>query len=253
MLTINELSFRRGQRCLLDVQSLAIAEKKHTALIGPNGAGKSTLLKLICREQEGYTGSICFHQQDIKSWSRITLAKHLAVLPQASSLVFPFTAFEVVALGATPLNIKRAEINTLVKRVMKLLDCEDLAQQGFMQLSGGQKQRVQLARVLVQLSQAELAPLLLLDEPTSAQDLKQQHLILTQVNQLVRSQGYGVISVLHDLNHALHYADNLCVMQLGRLINLGEDKSAMDDGFVEGVWGYRPRLIRDERVGTMFF
>lgn len=253
MLSVESLQYSVAKKKLISIQYLSIEQKKFTALLGPNGAGKSTLLKLISREVEAYSGSIYFHDREIHHWSRRELARHLAVLPQSSQLVFPFTAMEVVNLGATPLSLSHRERKKKVLEFMALLDCVDLANQTFMQLSGGQKQRVQLARVLLQLSQAELPPLLLLDEPTSAQDIRQQHIILALVKKLAVKEGYGIVAVLHELNHALRYADEACVLSEGELIKQSPPEVALDVPTIEEVWRYSPTLWQQDGAKSVIY
>lgn len=104
---------------------------------------------------------------------------------------------------------------------MRATDTWQFADRLYPCLSGGERQRVQLARVLLQLSQAERAPLLLLDEPTSAQDLGQQHQLLNLVKSLCQENDFAVISILHDLNQASRYADKVWLLQQGKLVAQG--------------------------------
>ncbi len=140
------------------------------AVVGRNGAGKSSLIKLITAELAA-AGDMQFHGRPLHHWSATERARHIAVLPQASELNFGFRADEVVALGLTPLSLSWREARRAVRFVMEKTDCARFSQSPYLRLSGGEKQRVHFARALLQLSQAQHAPLLLLDEPTSAQDL----------------------------------------------------------------------------------
>ena len=212
------------------------------ALLGPNGAGKTSLLRTIAGELR-YQGDILLHGKDIRRWDPLRRARHLAVLPQASQLSFGFTAAEVVALGATPLSLGQRELRAAVQRVMGLTDCISLSGQLYPGLSGGEKQRVHLARVLLQLSQAEQAPVLLLDEPTSAQDLGQQHAVLSQVRRLCIEQGYAVVAVLHDLNQALRYAQHCSLIYGGGVAAAGEPRQVINPASVQQYWGYAAEQI----------
>lgn len=242
MLTLKNLSYRPEKRDLLDIDLLQLNSGEMLGLLGPNGAGKSTLLKAITGEIHA-KGEVLFHNHYLKDWSNNLLARHLAVLPQASHLTFPFLAEEVVALGLTPLKISHQGGRQQIQRLMTLTDCHHLAKRSYPSLSGGERQRVQLARVLLQLSQAEEAPLLLLDEPTSAQDLGQQHSILHLAKDLAQEQDYGVIAILHDLNQALHYCHQCYLLVNGRIAQKGRPQEVLTAETVENHWQYRPKEL----------
>ena len=182
------------------------------------------------------------HDLELERWDAPARARHLAVLPQSSQLSFAFTAEEVVALGATPLVLGWRELQREVRRVMDLAACANLADKAYPRLSGGEKQRVHFARVLLQLSQAVRPPLLMLDEPTSAQDLGQQHAMLDTVRSLCHESGFGVVAVLHDLNHAIRYADRCTVLDAGRIVREGAPAYILTPDCIQSFWGYRPEL-----------
>lgn len=171
------------------------------------------------------------------------LAKHLGILPQASQLSFPFQAKEVVAIGATPLSLNRHAMDSAVKQWMQATDTWQSADRLYISLSGGERQRVQLARMLLQLSQAEHAPLLLLDKPTSAQDLAQQHQLMSLVKSLCLKKSFAVISILHDLNQASRYADKVWLLHQGELVAQGAPFQVLQPETVRKVWGYQPELF----------
>lgn len=236
MLNVHDLDVRQGQFSLAVDRWHADAGEFH-ALLGRNGAGKSTLLKVIAGELR-FRGDVTLHGRSLRAWEPGARARHLAVLPQASQLTFGFSAEEVVSLGATPLKLGWRALQQQVQRVMVSACCDDLAGKPYPALSGGEKQRVHLARVLLQLSQAEQAPLLLLDEPTSAQDLGQQHRLLECVRTLCRERGYGLVAVLHDLNLALRYTDRCTVLQGGEVVCEGSPDMALTPDTVGQYWGY---------------
>lgn len=245
MLEISNLCYQKKGRRLLEIEQLDIKTAAITALLGPNGAGKSTLLKVICGDYS-YQGLLSFHGRNLNQWPNLQRARHIAFLPQSSDLSFPFTAAEVVSLGLIPLSLSRRSGKHLVKEKMMLTDCWYLADRSYTALSGGEKQRLHLARVLVQLSQAEQRPLLLLDEPTSAQDLNHQHKILTMIRELAESQDYSVLAVLHDLNHALRYCHYSTVVSNGEIVFSGRPDEVLRPSIIESVWQYRPELVESE-------
>jgi len=235
-LSVQDIEVQQGTFSLKVPRWEAPAGEFH-ALLGCNGAGKSTLLRVIAGELR-YRGQVRLHDRDIQHWKPLERARHIAVLPQASQLSFAFTAAEVVALGATPLSLGRAAINAEVRRLMTLTDCAGLAEQPYPGLSGGEKQRVHLARVLLQLSQATDTPVLLLDEPTSAQDLGQQHAVLRMVEGLCAEQGYVAVAVLHDLNQALRYTQRCSLVDAGVIVRQGAPDVVITPDTVNRYWGY---------------
>jgi iron complex transport system ATP-binding protein len=248
-LSIGHLDVSVGHKTLLSVDQLAAESGQLIALLGANGAGKSTLFKAITGEMlpdDVQTSRVALHGKSISQWQPQQLARHLGVLPQASQLSFPFTVKEVVGLGLIPLTASRSEGQRLVADAMKQTDTTQFADRIYTQLSGGERQRVHLARVLVQLSQAEHSPVLLLDEPTSAQDLGQQHQILNLAKDLCHQKGWTVIAILHDLNQAMRYCDQVWLLQQGRVIEQGAPNHVLTESIIERVWGYRPELVRTE-------
>ena len=242
MLEINSVSCEINGKRLLDIDHLAINGSCFFGLLGANGAGKSTLVKVLSGDMP-YRGEILLHGKHLRDWPTLVRARHLAVLPQASQLNFPFNALEVASLGLTPLNISRREGKQQARHYMQKTDCWQFADRCYLSLSGGERQRVQLARVLLQLSQAEQAPLLLLDEPTSAQDLGQQHHILSLAQQLCGEKNYAVVAILHDLNQVLRYCQYCCLLKGGRLTHQGPPQTLLSSDVIESHWHYRPERI----------
>ncbi|MCL6417476.1 heme ABC transporter ATP-binding protein [Aestuariirhabdus sp. Z084] len=242
LLSIRQLSITAGKKVLLDIPQLSARGGEFIGLLGANGAGKSTLFKSITGEMKGQ-GELFFHDRPVSSWPARELARHLAVLPQASQLNFPFIAEEVVAMGLIPLSAGASESRRLIHDAMQQTDTLQFSDQLYTQLSGGERQRVHLARTLVQLSQAEQAPLFLLDEPTSAQDLGQQHQILALLQSLCRTQGWTVIAILHDLNQALGYCDQVWLLNRGELVDTGAPEQVITPQQVAQVWGYQSEIV----------
>ena len=239
MLEIDQLTIQSPseKKAILTIPKLCFEADKVNALLGPNGAGKTSLFRAISGDMP-FQGNIHLHGKPLKNWPNLHRAKHLGVLPQASTLAFPFTAQEVVELGLSPLKISRKDALALCARIMQACDCRTLAKQTYTSLSGGERQRVQLARVLVQLNQAEQAPLLLSHEPTSAQDLGQQHRLLQMVRSLTHLKSYNVICILHDLNQVLRYADYCCILNRGKLACSGAPNEVLQPETVSKYWNY---------------
>ncbi|MCX2791531.1 heme ABC transporter ATP-binding protein [Vibrio sp. Sgm 5] len=232
------ISMRYGSRIVLDDISIDIRAGEVTALLGPNGAGKSTLLKLLCGEIPSQHDIEYFGKQK-NDWEPAESAKHIAMLPQHSTLTFPFLAREVVELGAIPLSITNKETTQLALQYMEQTDVSHLADSLYPALSGGEKQRLHLARVLTQLHQAGDKKILMLDEPTSALDLAHQHNTLKIAREAAKANNAAVVVVLHDLNLASQYADRLVLLHDGKLVCDDNPWNALTPESIEQVYGYR--------------
>lgn len=237
MIEASALSFIRAGRRLVDSVDLELTPGQMTVVIGPNGAGKSTLLKLMTGELSPDEGSVSVDGRAATAFSARELAERRAVLPQSLALSFPFTALEIVRMGAiaygslTPDRDARA---ALVR--VGLGGFEGRAYQA---LSGGEQQRVQFARVLAQVPQAVeegRAKALFLDEPTSSLDLGHQIAVLDIARDFARAGG-AVLAILHDLNLAAEYADRLVVMNRGRVVAEGAPADTLSDDIVTQVYG----------------
>lgn len=240
-LRVSNLRARRGGFTLA-VEHWEAKAGDFQALLGANGAGKSSFFAALAGDI-ACQGDVCLQGRRIQQWPAAQRARNVGVLPQQSQMPFAFSAQEVVALGLTPLSVPWRQGRRLVRQSMARSDCEHLAQRSYLALSGGERQRVNLARVLLQLSEAQAPPVLLLDEPTSAQDLGHQHAMLQMLRKLAASDGYAVVAVLHDLNHALRYADSCALLANGRLVARGDPKAVLNADCVERFWRYRPRCV----------
>ncbi|MDG0968855.1 MAG: ATP-binding cassette domain-containing protein, partial [Porticoccaceae bacterium] len=156
--------------------NLSISAGKVTAIVGPNGAGKSTLIKVLSGDILPTRGDVLLNDKKLDQWPSEQRAKIMSVLPQHSSLDFPFTASEVVSLGRIPHQTGIQKDSEIVREALHLVDASYLKSRFFTQMSGGEKQRVQLARVLAQIWEKEVygEQFLVLDEPTASLDLSHQ-------------------------------------------------------------------------------
>lgn len=215
-------------------------------LLGPNGAGKSTLLRLIAGDTDLLDGGAELHGQPLASWSSAARAQRVAYLPQASSLTFPFTVSEVVALGRLPHTAGRRCDMALVEWALEATDTQHIANRLYPLLSGGEKQRVQLARVLCQLETDEKSgplngKLLLLDEPTAALDLRHQQQLVVLLRQLAR-RGCTVLVALHDINLLSSLCHRVMVIDRGRSVALGTPSDVFSVDFLQSLYGTPLRI-----------
>jgi len=228
LLTASGLSYQLGQRWLIEDITLSLRPGELVSLIGPNGAGKSTLLRLLTGFYHPQRGSCTLKGKSLSAWSPAHLSQQRAVMRQQSSMAFPLSVAEVVAMGRAPWPGKPKK--TIVHEVMTLTGCADLAARDYLQLSGGEQQRVQLARALAQLWQED-GPRgwLFLDEPTSALDLYHQQHLLRLLSQLTQRHPLSVCCVLHDLNLASLWSDRVMLLAQGKLVAEGTPAGVLDE------------------------
>lgn len=228
MLSIKNLSLAINSVPLLNNLSATLKSGEFGVLLGPNGAGKSSLVKCICGDTDATAGSIQWCDQALSDMAPKTRAQQMAVLPQKSILEFPFTAFEVVSLGRIPRSTGLDKDQIIVKKALDRLDVGHLADRRFTELSGGERQRVQLARVLTQIWPGVDEPngLLVLDEPIDGLDFAHQRLVMDILRERA-NQGYTVLVVLHDLNFASEYADQVWLLCCGQMFAQGSPNSVL--------------------------
>lgn len=203
MIEIKDLSFSYGKRDILRDISFQVQPGECVGILGNNGAGKSTLITCINRIRMPKSGQVLIGGRDIHRLRRSELARKVAYVAQKNELTNA-TVFDCILLGRTPYikwSISQKDLD-LCEEVIEQLGLSHLKLRNVDQLSGGEMQKVMLARALVQ--QPEL---LLLDEPTSNLDPKNQYEMLALVQKIAREKKIGVLIVIHDLNLALRYCD----------------------------------------------
>lgn len=222
----------------LDDASFEITRPGVTAVVGPNGAGKSTLIGIMAGLRTPYRGSVMFADREVSRWRRRDLARRVAYLPQSMQIEFPFTAEQVVLMGRTPCSggwFESPEDFRAAADAMRVTDVLEFRSRDFRALSGGERQRVILAAAI-----AQEPEVLMLDEPTTYLDLKHQISIYRVLASL--GQRMQVISVTHDLNLALQFADRVIVLDRGRVAGDGEPREVLTPELLERVFGVQARL-----------
>lgn len=251
------LDLRIGGRTLLSKAHIAMHAGRLTAVLGPNGAGKSTLLSLLCGQRAPDFGEVLLDGHPLAGYAPSSLAVRRAVMPQESSVAFEFTAKEIVALGRFPhRHAPTHDEDAIIERALALTDMTAMSGRVLNTLSGGEKSRVQLARALAQIWERPgngAIRWLLLDEPTAALDLAHQHAAMRLLKEWA-GQGVGVVAVLHDLNLARRYADDVVVLDGQAGIHQGPADEVLSQHLIERVWGMpcQPVTARDGAVQYLF-
>jgi iron complex transport system ATP-binding protein len=226
MISTRNVSVTRSGRRLLDEVSIELQPGTFSVIIGPNGAGKSTLMKVLSGEMRADAGVVSYNAVDVKLFS-----------PQTTVLSFPFTVLEVVRMGAVAQGSIRPEEQA--RRALEKVGLSGFEGRSYTLLSGGEQQRVQFARTLAQVPNPveEGQPrALLLDEPTSSLDLGHQISVLETAREFANGGG-AVLAVLHDLNLAAEFADQLIVMHEGKVTACGPALQTINDETIARVYG----------------
>ncbi|MEV8065352.1 heme ABC transporter ATP-binding protein [Streptomyces sp. NPDC085995] len=239
------LRVRLGAREVLRGVDLAVRAGEVLALVGPNGAGKSTLLGALAADLPAAGGVVRIHGRPAAKWSAPELALRRAVLPQSAELSFPFPVADVVRMGRAPHAADPAVDDAVVAAAMAATEVGAFAARPFPALSGGERARVALARVL-----AQQAPLLLLDEPTAALDLRHQELVLRLCRERARA-GDAVVVVLHDLGLAAAYAHRVAVLRGGRVAADGPPAEVFSEALLTEVYDQPVEVLPHPRTGTV--
>lgn len=243
MIEVERLSFSygKGAPVLRDV-SFTLRPGECAAVLGGNGAGKSTLLKCLDRILRPQSGAVRIEGRDVSALRGAARAREIAYVAQ-NERPGVLTVFDTVLLGRRPyIRWEATEADrALVAALLERLELGALALRPLSQLSGGEAQKVLLARAL-----AQEPRLLLLDEPTSSLDARNQHEVMALVRALARERGLCVLAVLHDVNLALRYCDRFLLLRGGELLASGGADCVTEEA-LEAV--YRLRFTRIEHAG----
>ncbi|MFJ4644063.1 heme ABC transporter ATP-binding protein [Streptomyces bobili] len=239
------LRVRLGGREVLRGVDVAVRAGEVLALVGPNGAGKSTLLGALAADLPATEGVVRIHGRPVGEWTAPELALRRAVLPQAAALSFPFAVADVVRMGRAPHASSPAEDDLAVAGAMAATEVTAFAARSFSALSGGERARVALARVLTQGT-----PLLLLDEPTAALDLRHQELVLRLCRERAAA-GDAVVVVLHDLGLAAAYAHRVAILRAGRVAADGPPAEVFTEGLLSEVYDQPVEVLPHPRTGAV--
>lgn len=216
-ITAHNLDVRYGDRRVLHGVNVCAKAGQVTVIAGPNGSGKSTLIKAISGEIP-YQGKVCINGTDLVALKAWQMAALRAVLPQETSIAFPYSVAEVVRFGLEAGAMGRSKRTSgLIDTALNTVGLTGFSNRMVSALSGGERQRVQLARVLCQIWEpmGDDGPRwLVMDEPVANLDIKHQIALMDIASHYAR-QGGGVIAVMHDLNLSAIYADHLVLMKDG--------------------------------------
>lgn len=264
MLTATNITYRVGQKDLISEISVSFAPGKLHLIIGPNGAGKSTLIKVLARLLRPQTGNVEYEEIDVARTGEADLAKRRAVLSQAIEVAFPLSVREVVMMGRYPHFGGRPgpADEKIVDEVMAHFDVTEFSERNYQTLSGGEQQRVNFARVLTQLwrdgphPRANDVPhgargcrYLFLDEPLTFLDIRHQIDFMKKVSVFADAPDVVTVGVVHDLNLAARFADQIVLLNHGQVVASGSANEVLTAARIRDVFNVQPTFVSTEQPG----
>jgi iron complex transport system ATP-binding protein len=255
MISTHDISVSVGSKLLLREVTAAFEPGKMNLIIGPNGAGKSTLIKVLARQMVPTSGRVFYDQKDVKTFSIADLAKIRAVLSQNIGLAFPLRVSEVVMMGRYPHFVGKPgpHDEQAVLEAMKFFDVLEMADRNYLTLSGGEKQRVHFARVLCQIWYANnQVRYLMLDEPLTFLDIHYQFQFMKQLTELLSKKDMVVIGVVHDLNLAARFGDNIILLYEGRVLAQGAKRDVLTKQNIKTAFQMEPKIVESETSQSSF-
>ncbi|HYG19740.1 MAG TPA: heme ABC transporter ATP-binding protein [Ohtaekwangia sp.] len=245
MLQASNISLQVKQKVILNDVSITLEPGTFTALVGPNGAGKSSLLKVMAQEHTHYRGDVILNGRHAKVYKPLELSRVRAVLPQCTTVYFSFSVQQIVMLGRHGYRHSKKENGRIVHEVMNLTGIEHLEDRNYLTLSGGEKQRVQLARVLAQVWEETVFPrYILLDEPTASLDIAQQQNMFSLAKRMCE-RNIGVMAIIHDLNQAIQFADQLYFLRDGQVTSGGKAREVFTKSNIEETFCCKVNVFSD--------
>ena len=250
MIEIKNLAFNYGKRDILRGINAKFQRGKFIGILGANGSGKSTFLKNIMQILTPTSGEILFQGQNLRDFSGKEIALNFGFVPQKSNLSMPLSVRDVLLMGRFS-RLKSPFIGygdqdfRVVESVENMLEIGKFRDRVALSLSGGEFGRVMIGRALV-----GEPKFLFLDEPTSAMDINFALEIMRICAKLVRENGLGVIIVLHDLNLASLFCDEIYMLKNGEILHHGAACELFTPEIISEIYGFTPEIL--EKNGTIY-
>ncbi|MEZ8703334.1 ABC transporter ATP-binding protein [Vibrio cyclitrophicus] len=233
MIKLTGLSKTYGKTLVVDDASAMFPKGEVTSIIGPNGAGKSTLLSMASRLTDSDAGEVVIGDKLLAEWDTKELAKHLAVLRQSNNINMRFTIRELVCFGRFPHSQGRLkdEDHKIVDTALEHLGITEIQNKYLDELSGGQRQMAFIAMVV-----AQDTDYVFLDEPLNNLDIKHSVEIMQTLRRLAHEFNKAVVIVIHDINFASCYSDNIVAMKKGKVVKSGKVAEVVEKSVMESIY-----------------
>lgn len=242
LMEVKHISFSYGKNTILSDLSFAVKEGNITTVMGANGCGKSTLFSLMTKNQTPGKGKILLEGKNIANLRFIDFAKRVSIVHQYNSAADDITVERLVSYGRTPyqkmLGTRTKEDEELVERAMEVTGILPYRDREIAALSGGQRQRVWIAMAL-----AQNTKILFLDEPTTYLDIRYQLEILELVKKLNREYGITILMVLHEINQAITYSDEVIGLKDGSIVMQGKPQEVITAESMKELYGVSLKVV----------
>lgn len=244
MIQVKNLTYTIGEKQILKDINFQIEKGKIYGILGNNGSGKSTLLKALSRINPVKNGTIFIDKKDINLYSAKHLAQTIALVPQQTNLMFDFSALQIALMGRIPyqkpLYADSQEDLEIVKQSMLRTNTWHLRDMNAKNLSGGEFQRLIIARAL-----SQQTPILMLDEPISSLDIRHQFDIMSLLKQINKETNATILIIIHDLNLAMRYCDEVILLNKGELVAKGKSKQVLTQDNISKHFGIKVNINQD--------
>ena len=251
MIEVKNLTKKYGSKTVVDNVSFNIEKGKITSFIGPNGAGKSTVLSMISRIMDKDNGTVIIDGTELEKWNDKELAKKLSILKQSNNINVRLTIREIVSFGRYPHcegRLKEEDIK-YVDEAIAYMELTDIQDRYLDELSGGQRQRAYIAMVLAQNTEY-----VFLDEPLNNLDMKHSVSMMKVFRRLVDELNKTVVIVMHDINFASVYSDNIVVLKNGKLAKNDTTDKIINKETLENIYeiDFDIREINGKKISIYF-
>ncbi len=243
---------RKKDPILKDI-SITFTQGEIYGILGSNGAGKTSLVRHILSLLPHRDGAVKINGTSMEEFDRKEIATEISFLPQVFATDIEFTVYDVVSMGREPYRKPFSSLTNrdheMIDEALRLTNCTELAEKKLSTLSGGERQRVMIARTI-----AQDTPWIILDEPISSLDIKQQTEFMQTMQSLNREKGRTIIAILHDLNMAADYCTQLILMKHGEVVISGATEDVMTPENLERTFDVKFRFMNmpDRRLPYVF-
>lgn len=251
MVDIKNVFKMYNQKKVIEDVSVKIEKGTITSFIGPNGAGKSTLISMVSRLIAKDDGEITIDGQDILKTKNNELAKKISILKQSNAINLKLTVRELVSFGRFPYSQGKLKKDDYQKidEAIDYMELRDMQDKYLDELSGGQRQRAHIAMVIAQDTEY-----ILLDEPLNNLDMRHSVQIMKTLRKLVNELGKTIIIVIHDINFASCYSDNIVALKDGKIVKQGRTCDVIDKCVLKDIYDMDIDIkeIDDKRICVYF-
>ncbi len=251
MVDIKNVFKSYNKKVVIDDVSLTIPKGKITSFIGPNGAGKSTLISMVSRLIARDEGIITIDGEDISKAKESELAKKVSILKQSNTMNVKLTVRELISFGRFPHSKGRLNRTDWAKidEAIDYMELKDLQHKFLDELSGGQRQRAYIGMVL-----AQDTDFILLDEPLNNLDMRHAVQIMKTLRRLVNELGKTIVIVIHDINFASCYSDEIVALKDGKIVKQGPTCDVIDQCVLKDIYDMDIDIkeIDDQRICVYF-